>query len=527
MTNRTRLCFGTLACFFYFNAQAAPVAVDDIRNIPANTPITIDVLSNDSDSAGLTPELDPQSVTQPAFGTVSVSGAGAVTYRPNPDFIGEDRFSYTIFTVDGGVTETATANVVISVNPAMAERAGMGSNMRSVAVAIERACHQLAGLAATDLPPASAALAARCEDFFALAAADPDAAQAVLREIAPEETLSIARLGVNALEFQSNMVGTRLNQLGRGLREVGAPKLSQAAFTRGGSAGDGSILPDFGVYTSAQIEDADSEETLLESGFGYRALSLTTGVDFPIGASWIAGGAFGYTANTLDFKQGGGDITADIVSAIFYAARRRGNLDVTLQTGVSHSAVDLAREIQYATLDGAQFQATTKGNTNGLQWFVTTEVQYQLSLRQWTINPSIRYQYMESTIDRYADTNAGGWEVILGEQQTSQSKLKLGLQATYALNTSWGVLVPTAEIHLNNDLDYDQQAVTGRLAFAPGDAIDFGLYSDDPDDLYYQAGIGCSAVLPRGVSAFVGFNQTLGYSHYTAKQVQAGFRMEF
>jgi hypothetical protein len=73
-------------------------AVDDRRVTRPDTPIRIDV--QDNDTSFLT-TIDPLSTStngllQPANGTVAVNADGTVTYTPDPGFLGEDSFGYSI-----------------------------------------------------------------------------------------------------------------------------------------------------------------------------------------------------------------------------------------------------------------------------------------------------------------------------------------------------------------------------------------------------------------------------------------------
>ena len=87
-----------------------PIAVDDVAVTTVSTPVTIDVLANDSD-----PDGDPLtviSVSQPANGGVQISN-NEVIYQPARGFTGVDTFTYTISDGHGG---TATANVTVTIN---------------------------------------------------------------------------------------------------------------------------------------------------------------------------------------------------------------------------------------------------------------------------------------------------------------------------------------------------------------------------------------------------------------------------
>ncbi len=72
--------------------NAAPVALDDSFTFDEDTPAVLDVLANDSDADG--DSLSPVIVEGPSNGTLTLNADGTLTYTPNPDFFGEDSFTY-------------------------------------------------------------------------------------------------------------------------------------------------------------------------------------------------------------------------------------------------------------------------------------------------------------------------------------------------------------------------------------------------------------------------------------------------
>ena len=90
-----------------------PVAAADSSETARGAAVSIDVLANDTDADG--DALSVQAVTQPANGTASISENGAVLYRPNAPFLGEDSFTYTLS--DGIDTATATVTVTVVSSP--------------------------------------------------------------------------------------------------------------------------------------------------------------------------------------------------------------------------------------------------------------------------------------------------------------------------------------------------------------------------------------------------------------------------
>ncbi|PKA83674.1 putative repeat protein (TIGR01451 family)/gliding motility-associated-like protein [Ulvibacter sp. MAR_2010_11] len=92
-----------------------PIANNDTNVTEVDTPVSGNVIVNDYDLDG-----DPITVTantNPVNGTVVVNPDGTYTYTPNPGFVGEDTFEYTI--CDNGtpaLCDTATVTIYIIVD---------------------------------------------------------------------------------------------------------------------------------------------------------------------------------------------------------------------------------------------------------------------------------------------------------------------------------------------------------------------------------------------------------------------------
>ena len=95
-----------------------PVAVDDTRQTIVNTPVTLNVVANDSHDVDGT-AFSIVSVTQPEHGSVTFdAGAGTVTYTPSADWRGQAEFSYTVAD-DANVTRSDRGDVLITVAAAL------------------------------------------------------------------------------------------------------------------------------------------------------------------------------------------------------------------------------------------------------------------------------------------------------------------------------------------------------------------------------------------------------------------------
>ena len=96
-----------------FTTGIAPIAENDVVVTNEDEPVTFNVLSNDEDQPGL--GISVASFSQPLGGSVAqVANDGTLTYTPDANFNGTDRFTYTIVNGEGSV---ATAEVTITIIP--------------------------------------------------------------------------------------------------------------------------------------------------------------------------------------------------------------------------------------------------------------------------------------------------------------------------------------------------------------------------------------------------------------------------
>ena len=90
--------------------NAAPEAADDTAQTNEDSWVDISPLGNDYDSDG--DFLEIVSLTQPSHGTAEINSTSEIRYTPNPDFYGQDTFTYTA--ADPGGQES-TGEVTVQV----------------------------------------------------------------------------------------------------------------------------------------------------------------------------------------------------------------------------------------------------------------------------------------------------------------------------------------------------------------------------------------------------------------------------
>jgi VCBS repeat-containing protein len=93
------------------NPNVAPAAADDAFTTDEDTPLTENVLGNDSDEDG--DDLTAAIATEPEHGTVGLNADGSFTYTPTEHYNGADSFTYE---VSDGEGESASATVALTID---------------------------------------------------------------------------------------------------------------------------------------------------------------------------------------------------------------------------------------------------------------------------------------------------------------------------------------------------------------------------------------------------------------------------
>ena len=113
--NADQACDVATVILHYFGIDnLPPIAENDINVTDVNTPVSGNVLTNDSD-----PDGDPITSTMlsnPANGTVTLNPNGTYTYTPDNGFVGTDNFDYVVCD-NGGLCDTATVTIEVVVTP--------------------------------------------------------------------------------------------------------------------------------------------------------------------------------------------------------------------------------------------------------------------------------------------------------------------------------------------------------------------------------------------------------------------------
>ncbi len=102
----------------------------------------------------------------------------------------------------------------------------------------------------------------------------------------------------------------------------------------------------------------------------------------------------------------------------------------------------------------------------------------------------------------------------------------VGGKLSYAMSTSWGVLVPNAQIEWVKEFEDDPDLLVTRFAFDPTQTPIL-IESDRIDSDYVNLGVGLSGVFANGRSAYVYYEHVAGQDRMSSDSLAIGVRIEF
>ncbi|WP_440996002.1 autotransporter outer membrane beta-barrel domain-containing protein [Arhodomonas sp. SL1] len=483
------------------------------------------------------------------IGTVSpevidgTNGSVTFTFDVPAGAVPDQTFEGTITVSDGsGDGEPGnTTEIPVSVTASSAiDVEGLTPTQRAVADAVTDACDAIIALPPSERTDGNEDLLNTCGTIQSSSSAGP-----LLDELAHDELFTQGRLAESTARGQLSNVDQRVAKLRAGSPGVDLSGLNisidgqampgqvlQAAAYEalGGGAGDqvGAGFSRWSVYANGNITRGERDRTRRESGYDADSWNITVGSDYRISDTFFVGGSVGYSRSDTDLRADSGGIDSEGISLSAYATlfEKRGYyLDAVVSYGFN--SYDTSRELN---VGGGSF--TAEGDPDGEQYTVSLDAGYDINRGAWTIGLQGRLVYLEAEIDGYREspsnpTVAGSGSLLeIDDQSTDSLTSELAAQVTYALSTSFGVVLPTARLGWEHQFADDSRGMAARFVNDPSSTT-FRIRSDEPDRDYFNVGAGVSAQFARGRSAFVFIDWLAGHERESKYSVNAGLRMEF
>lgn len=536
-----------------------------ITVLPAGTPIANagpDITVGDTDGeAGEIVDLDGTGSSSPTGETLTYTwtlqgesdeplGNGATLSVRLPDGV---NIVELLVQDESGRTSTDTVVVTVgapSERPALADLPNLTPNKRQVASALDRICLALETMANSESPltPDQQALLERCTGLYVENSA-ANQSQA-LEELGAED---FAAARTQTLLFSNTLQANVMDRLfalrggARGLslaglnimvdgRLVPLAQLQEMVkgLLGGGASSDaeepGGLFSDkLGIWVRGNYSFGEKDRSPSSPSFETDQWSLMGGIDYRLTEGSVIGGSFAYGESGIDFDPSGeGSLdTTSWAASIYGSVYAAKNFYFDAILNFANSDYDAERNITY--VDGSGLvDADARGTTDGLTVSGGLSAGYDFLLGGFTISPSLGVFYIDSTINGFTETGAAGLNLIYDKQKFTSMTSNLGLRATYAWNTSWGVLLPHVRVDYVREFEDDVDVFGVRFAADPNanSTPPILVETDNPDRSYWRLATGLSAQFKHGFSGYVEYQRLESFQYITFQDISVGLRMQ-
>lgn len=513
------------------DANAYFTAFDDATTMVKDSgSITINVLANDVTTNNDTVFITSSASVSEAYGSVVVSQDNkTLTYTPAAGFVGRDTFTYGAqnFTGYGGsasVVVIVTETEVVVQPPANDDLVGYVTGARNKAVAgmLDEACPDN-NLSSNKLSKLNANPSEVYDGCYALKekirgeGENPDQ---IVAEIAPDEALTQRQLlAQNARNNTSNIYRSMalLRSENPGAASV---SINQVTLPSGGGAGDGLGSP-WTLLSSIQVEDIERDLTANEAGYDGKGRSLMLGLGYRLNNNLNLGAALDWTNYDVDYLSKGGSLDSDIYNLTSFLSWYQGPLSVDIQAGYASGQSDAQRRFTFPSV------TTANSSYDSSQLNLSSRVEWAWQSGALALRPFVRVDYVDSDIDGYAETGNGVWLMQAGKQKQEQTNASVGLDTSYTLSFSWGVMTPNLKMSLVSQDNISSDPVAFQLINAGSDAGQFQLETDELDSRFYQWELNSVMVLKNGLSSFIALQTISDYDNVSSYRISAGLNKEF
>jgi outer membrane autotransporter protein len=308
-----------------------------------------------------------------------------------------------------------------------------------------------------------------------------------------------------------------------------SPSRDGKAVTGGGASADKPVSgggaaadqPDpfgrWGAYVNGDVDIGRQSAVDTQAGFKLTSNGLTFGTDYRFEGNHVLGAALGLLKADTNVADGGSQDAKGYSLSVYgsYVPVESAYIDGIVNVG--HNKYDSQRQ---QTAGGS---ATS--NTSGDQFAVALSAGWNYSQGAFTANPYLRVEYVEAKIDGFTENGSPTEALTVSEQRVKATTLTLGGQVSYAVSTTWGVLVPYGRLDLQYVAQSNAQDVTAQLVGLTAPATIVPTLGQDKTFGTFAAG--ASAILPNGFSCFFNYEQLFGKENFKDQKYTLGLRVEF
>jgi outer membrane autotransporter protein len=511
----------------------------------ASAPLVVLLKGNGNPLVGQTINWSTTAGTLSATSTVTdASGHASITVTPTASgpFVVTASFP--------GFAQFVATQISFSENTTLATIPTLTTNEVAVAVALDTACSTLQNT--PNRTPQQQDLLNQCLALNSSSSVSTAAVANAIEQLPPKTAETQTATAHNATNAQFTNVAGRMSALRGGAHGASFGGLTFAdphgslPFFDAGAAvlgvddkpkqEVGSDFSRWGFFGSGTIGRQNGDPRAETPGYNLDVHGLTFGVDYRMNDHLVLGTALGYTRQNTNLDGGVGSLKMDGFSFSGYATWYQQNnwyLDSVLT--YSNNNFDSRRAIVYTLpLPGGgatSVNQLAKASSSGDGVAGSLTFGRDFNSKQWAYGFYGKAQYSHQNFDAYqeqlnANIAGSGLGLRVSTRTETSSNTVLGGKLDYTASTSWGVMIPHAELEWQHDFHSDPSVFTAFFLDDPTNTP-IVIKGDKLDANYFRLGLGMSFVLPKGRSGFILYNHSIGRSGISEDNLTLGFRMEF
>lgn len=371
---------------------------------------------------------------------------------------------------------------------------------------------------------------------------DHDQMHDMMREITPNEVLGQSSSASEIITSQFTNIDARLSELrggGGGFSMAGlratygneSIPVGMLAYLNAGEDDENSnnavndFVSPWGFFINGTISMGERDKTGRELGFDFDTFGVTAGLDYRLGNNKVLGVALGY-ANFDSEIEDEAEMQSDGVTLTGYGSFYvNDNFYVDTRISYGQPNFDQSRRINF-TLNDTTIDRVAKGETSANQYSASVSMGYHFYKNAWNITPNASINYVNTSIDSFTESGAGGFNFEYAQQDIKSFKASLGLSISRAISLEKGVITPQFDINMTREMENNGGLIEARFINAPDDEV-FWIETDEPDRTFGNAGLGLVFIGANGKQAYINYRSIFGLEGFSRGTINLGLRFEF
>ena len=264
-----------------------------------------------------------------------------------------------------------------------------------------------------------------------------------------------------------------------------------------------------------------------DDSYDIRPQERTAGVGYRVSDDILVGATFDIARHWITEDRTTNDHSNDLGVALFgNYSYQQFQLDSTVEFRRSLYTDLFAQDISPPLSLQSKYDETQAD-----QLVLGLGMGYRIASGGLSITPSLRFDYADIAMtNEFLQRDAEEVDLFSSQNFKSMTSTLAG-QVSYAVDQSWGVLIPhfsfawTHEFEQSNRLYKKEQG--HALTVQPSAQHGYSITADDTEQDYFNLGLGLSARFGERSAAFLSYEKVFGKSDTADYSVSGGIRVEF